>query len=140
MSAGHADFERAVFTRWSDQWSETATAFGTGEYEPTLGQSWVRLTIVEGAGTPIAIGESSPTRYPGVVTAQIFVVRQRGEREMKRLADIADAIFKRAQLVITYSPGVKHVAKFRDAGMANLGPDGPWYQGNVTFPYTRDHG
>lgn len=98
---------------------------------PPSGTPWVRLTIVEGESGLIAMGGANSNLYrnPGLVVVQIFVPISTLDNLGLQIADDVATIF-RSQFV----SGVR----FRTPSTSPIGPDGPWYQRNVTVPFTAD--
>lgn len=106
-------------------------AYPNRQFTPPDNGEWVRLAIVEGDSALAGLGGAGANLYRnnGVVVAQIFVPVAIGDGLAYEIADDIAAIF-RSKLV----SGVR----FRTPATAPVGPDGPWYQRNVTIPFRAD--
>ncbi len=106
-------------------------AYANRQFTPPDNAEWVRLAIIEGDSTLAGLGGTGANRYrnTGVVAAQIFVPVAVGDGLAYEIADDIATIF-RSKLV----SGVR----FRTPATAPAGPDGAWYQRNVTVPFSAD--
>lgn len=106
-------------------------AYPNRQFTPPDNAEWVRLSIVEGASALAALGGAGGNLYrdSGVVVAQIFVPAAAGDGLAYGIADEIAAIFR-----ATVVSGVR----FRTPSTAPVGPDGPWYQRNVSVPFSAD--
>jgi Bacteriophage related domain of unknown function len=134
----------AILSRWITQWVDgssprtpysfenektappdavAAAAFGTDT------GSWVRLTmrsVNSEQETLGPVGSRKFTRY-GNIHIQVFVPVDRGTADSDTLVGLARTVFEGARFngVCCYAGSPKEV-----------GPDGRWYQVNVTIPFT----
>lgn len=106
-------------------------AYANRQFTPPENGEWVRLNIVEGGSVLAGLAGPGANLYrnSGVVTVQIFVPVAVGDGTAYEIADDIAEIF-RSKLV----DGVR----FRTPATSPAGPDGAWYQRNVTVPFTAD--
>ncbi|MEE9140767.1 MAG: phage tail terminator-like protein [Alphaproteobacteria bacterium] len=97
--------------------------------DPPAASSWVRLTVVEGDSFQVAMGSTRRFRDTGVAIVQVFTPLGSGDGEAREIADDVQGIFKG----LTVSGVV-----FRKPRAARIGPDGRFYQVNVTIPFQAD--
>lgn len=128
----------AIEGRWDTEWvsgspssARTPTAYENVPYEPTLGTSWVRLSILNGEALQISTGDpgNNQHRHVGVIAIQIFTPAGQGTNAGRALADLAAAVFRNQRFSGLYAK-VPYIS-----GTSN---DGPWHQTNVTVPFWRD--
>jgi hypothetical protein len=96
---------------------------------PPAASPWARLTIVEGASFQVSLGASRRFRDTGTAIVQVFTALGSGDGEAREIADDVQAIFK----AITVAGVI-----FRKPSAARIGPDGRYYQVNVTIPFQAD--
>lgn len=97
--------------------------------DPPSASSWVRLTIIEGDSFQISAGTTRRFRDTGIAIVQVFTALGSGDGEAREIADDVQAIFKG----ITVSGVI-----FRKPSASRIGPDGTFYQVNVTVPFQAD--
>lgn len=97
--------------------------------DPPSETPWVRLTIAEGDSFQVSLGSTRRFRDTGVAIVQVFTALGSGDGEAREIADDVQAIFKG----ITVSGVI-----FRKPRAARIGPDGSFYQMNVTIPFQAD--
>lgn len=101
------------------------------QYEPVDKQEWVRLSIAEALSTQASLGNPGANLYrdAGVATVQIFVEVNEGDGLAYEIADDIAAIFRSQRIggLLLRTPSTSPV-----------GPDGAWYQRNVTVPFSAD--
>jgi len=97
--------------------------------DPPDSGPWVRLTILDGDASQVSLGATRRWRNPGVVTIQVFVEVGIGDGLAREIADDVAAIFRG----VTVSGVI-----FRAPSIRRVGPDGKWYQVNVSTPFQFD--
>lgn len=124
----------AIAQHWQAGWPHTPTATGNATFEPTPGQPWVRLSVLDGASRQVSVG--TPTgggvldRSDGVIAIQIFTPDDQGEAQGRWLADAACILLRRKSLAGGITTRVPSVIV--------VGNEGAWHQINVTCPFWRD--
>lgn len=134
-----ATFEQAVdeiFTVFKDAWDTTgfvALYPNTNQQPPTGTTPWARASLVHTTGGQATLANhNGQRRYErvGIFTAQIFVPigegLSRGNALAKIVADAYEGTATPSQIW------------FRDVRKTEVGPDGSWYQINVTASFTYD--
>lgn len=101
---------------------------------PDTADSWVRVSVRHGDGDLITMGPvgSRVWRNDGVVIVQIFTRSGIGRENSDALAEVAILAFRGK------SVGVSPCVRFRDIKPREIGPDGPWYQQNITTSFEYD--
>ncbi len=90
---------------------------------------WVRLTVTHGDGAQVAMGATRRWRHAGLAVVQVFVPAGEGDGTALAIADDAASVFRGVSVA-----GVS----FRAPGLARLGPEGAWYQVQVSVPWRAD--
>ena len=131
--------ERAsIEQRWATQWvtgspsaARTPTAYENVPYEPIEGTSWVRITILNGEGRQLSMGDvgNNTHRYAGVIALQIFTPAGAGSDAGKELADLAAAVFRNQRFDSIYC---------RVPYISGTSIEGQWHQTNINVPFWRD--
>lgn len=95
---------------------------------------YVRLTIMGGQGNLSAIvGDSSPTRFPGVIDLAIFTPKNMGGKSMTTWADALAGVLANKSL----ESGSVRVVTFTSR-LDVIGESGDWFQANLSIPFQRD--
>jgi hypothetical protein len=112
-----------------DDWTETPVAWPNREYRPVAGEPWVRAVVLPAQSRQMTLGSTSRRfDYVGVAVVQVFVPAGTGDVEARRLAVIAEDLFRGRTVDDT---------TFGSPYMNPVGTDGAWYQVNVVIPYRR---
>lgn len=106
---------------------QVAVAYDNIEFVPTLGSPWCRFTVLHGEGRHAAV--NGLYRNSGIVIVQIFTPIETGDALALGIADDVAGIFRgwRSGALLFGAPSLQRV-----------GPDGGWYQLNVSIPYSSD--
>lgn len=97
---------------------------------PTNGSKWVRLSVLSGGSNRAALDAANPRyRHVGIVKAQIFVKPNRGDSEIRQIAETISTIFRGVAI---------GDCQFRDPSIDVMGQENGWYQWNVSTPFYRD--
>lgn len=131
--------EKAIHERLMTAWgSRTPIKFGDMKFtEPTGDNRQFIAVFIQGQeARQIDIGTTNPLiRNPGFVVVQIFGGQDKGNRPLKRLADIVRTIFQRVTIILPSNQGTIRfgVATVREQPAMNT-----WAQVNVDIPFNRD--
>ena len=137
MSQGAAEAEGAIEARWGAQ-APLASTIATAVYShqridgPPFPRA--RMTINHGGGVANSIGESSKTRYIGIVTVDIFAPHG-SWRPLMTAADELSSIFHRVQL----TPSAEHTIRFRDATAVRKTREESLNKVSFDVPFWRDY-
>lgn len=130
IPAARVAIQSAFFTAWG---STTPIAWDNDNFDPTqINVPWVRLSIIFNGGSLASIGGPGTRLFRafGLVFVQVFTLSQSTAALNDALAQTAKDVFKGVQL-----PGGLW---FRDTGLETVGPDGKWYQQNVSAEFQYD--
>lgn len=131
------DAREAIYERFRTLWGSTSPyTFDNEDYEPPVGDAWVRLSVRHNASVLEAIGGRgyggmNKFMRSGRVFIQVFTPINQGTREADTLAQTARAIFEG----ITIS---SNAIRFNNAVVREIGPDNSWYQINVECSFDYD--
>ena len=132
---------QSIRSRFTDEWTLVrpgiAIAYDNAAFDPERDARdgnrnpapWVRLTIIPGEGFQASLGTPRVWRSTGVAVVQIFTPLARGDGAAHGLADDTAAIFRGTRV-----DGVV----FRAPSLTRIGPEGAWYQMNVSTPFHAD--
>jgi hypothetical protein len=127
--------EAAIVARFESQWSALQpeipfTYDNQGEADfITRGSPWVRVTVLPGTRTQVAMGSVRRWRSLGIVTVQIFTPAGSGTGLATRLADTVRDIFEGSTI-----SGII----FRATSLTRVEVDASWMQHNADTPYQAD--
>lgn len=128
----YADERDAICSRFEAHWaSRTPLAWPNRGFAVPPEREWIRLTILDGDTRQVSIGSPGANihRHSGVIVIQVFVPIDSGTRTARDLADQAAAIFRNQRF-----DGIRcDVPSVRE-----IGPDGVWFQVNMSCPFRRD--
>lgn len=126
LSPDEADkaIQAAFFAGWG---STTPIAWDNVDFDgEAQNTAWVRLNVQFVSGTISSLGKATARffRNQGLVFVQVFTLVGRGKSENTVLATTARNIFRGTHL----TGGLW----FRNEAIVDVGPDGKWYQQNVS--------
>lgn len=127
--------EATIVARFESQWSVSQpkipfTYDNQGEADfITRGEAWVRVTVLPGTSTQVAMGTIRRWRRLGIVTIQIFTPAGSGTGLATRLADTVRDIFEGRTI-----SGII----FRATSLTRVEVDASWMQHNADTPYQAD--
>ncbi len=127
--------EAAVVARFEARWTALQpnipfTYDNQGEADfITRGAPWVRVTILTGTSTQVAMGSTRRWRRLGIVTVQIFTPAGSGTGLATRLADTVRDIFEGRTI-----SGII----FRATSLTRVEVDASWMQHNADTPFQAD--
>lgn len=115
-------------------WATTPVAYDDVPFDSTtVTDDWIKVSIVDGAGTQISLGSDPCYRHVGIVFLNIFVLpRSSGDTAEKVARTYADSLATLFRGVTT--SGVL----FRTPSLQRIGERDGYYQMLVTVPYQRD--
>lgn len=121
--------KEAVYSRFTTQWaagSNLPFCFGNEAFDPPT-TAWVRLVVRHTAGQQDTLGPEGGRRFRrlGNIIAQVFVPIDTGEQDADAYGREITGIFEG-----TSFDGVSCQA----ADYQEIGPDGKWFQANITVP------
>lgn len=119
----------AIEQYFSTTWTYTPVAWENVQFDATNLDEWVRFVDQNASGNRAALGNNPLYRYRGIVTVQIFVKPNVGQKRVSDLIDNLTTLF-RDQVISGVNFGVPHPTK--------IGIRDGWYQVNVLCPYYRD--
>jgi hypothetical protein len=122
----------AIENRFATAWGATTpVAYQNVEFTPPTNprESWVRVSVLNGASFQASLGNNPLYRHPGVIDISIFTPTGEGGKRAAQLVDQATAVFRGAQFsgILCRAPDVREV-----------GPSDGWFQTSVSIPYQRD--
>jgi hypothetical protein len=127
--------EAAIVARFESQWRALQPNIpyaydNQGEADfITRGAAWVRVTVLPGTSTQVAMGTVRRWRRLGIVTVQIFTPAGSGTGLATQLADTVRDIFEG----FTISGII-----FRATSLTRVEVDAAWMQHNADTPYQAD--
>lgn len=129
----HAQLRQFIEARIAANWTSTPVTYDNLDYAPAQGASWVRVTILDGAGNRISLGASGAnvalTRFVGVVVVSIFTPGAIGTATARAYADTLDTLFRDVS-----ADGIIYGTPYLTA----VGRSEGWYQLNITIPFQWD--
>ena len=98
--------------------------------EPPKDKAWFRVNVKHSDGDQVSLGEAGTRKFSrdGIVTVQIFIPA--GARGLA----LADRLGK--MTVDAFEGKAAAGVWFRRVKLVEVGPDGPWFQYNVTAAFT----
>lgn len=117
-----------IFQQFVDAWGDqTPYMFQNEDLETDNLPEWARVTVLETNSTQDTLGNSGNRKFErsGVVTVQIFVRGGTGTQRLDELATIARDAYEGFTFALSS-------VTFLDVNVSEIGPDGSWYQYNVT--------
>lgn len=107
------------------------TVYDNQQHNEANKSLWCRLNVIFGDSEQVSIGAPSSQRFRtvGIMSAQLFLPANKGDKELYEMADYIIAAFKS----ITYS-GVC----FRTPSISRVGLNGNFWQLNVNCPFYFD--
>lgn len=128
------DLETTIITYFEEEWvsarPDVPVAWDNIEFDPSDNDDpWIRFSILDGNSVQASIGNDPFFRAIGIVEIQIFTPTGGGTLVSRELASDIGAIFRRVQI-----GGIT----FRAPSLSRVGPDGKWFQQNVSIPYYSD--
>jgi hypothetical protein len=134
MSLSPDEARKAIQTAFVATWGTmTPVAFDNKPFDANdLNIPWVRLNVQFTAGSISCLGIVGDRRFrnEGLVFVQVFTPVGGGVSPNDLLATTARNVFRGVQL----AGGLW----FRNEGINDVGPDGKWYQQNVTAEFIFD--
>jgi len=134
MSLSPDDARKAIQTAFIAVWgTSTPVAFDNKPFDANdLNVPWVRLNVQFTTGSISQLGQvgSRCFRNEGFVFVQVFTPVGGGVSPNDVLATIARNVFRGVQL----AGGLW----FRNEGLTHVGPEGKWYQQNVSAEFIFD--
>lgn len=134
-----ADFDTAndeILTLFKTAWDTTghpALYENLAGEPPTTPVPWARISLRHGTGGQTALsGADGTRRYDriGILTVQIFIANGKGLSEGYTLGKIVVDAFE--------GKTTPSQVWFRDVVNKEIGPDGEWFQFNVTAEFVYD--
>jgi hypothetical protein len=128
--AAREAIQSAFFTVWG---STTPIAWDNDDFDPTkINVPWVRVSIQFSSGSIASIGGVGDRFYRafGIVFVQIFTLAGSNAKLNDTYAQMAKDVFKGVQL----AGGLW----FRETQVETVGPDGKWFQQNVSSEFQYD--
>ncbi len=110
-----------------EYWNQTTISWGNIAFKIPSNEPWIRLNIVNGGSSYIALGGIK--RHSGVIMVQIFTPINTGTDAARKYADMIVSIYDSKKLGNVICDA---------ASIQILGATDVWYQVNVTIPYWRD--
>lgn len=124
----------AIRSRLSSMWSATPIGYKNAPHDPTDGQAFLFLEVLNGEASQASIGSPGARvfRHPGVIMVHVFVPMGIGEKLALEHADAVAAIFRAQSFdgVLCYAPSVGDGEPADD--------DGKWYRVTVSVPFHFD--
>lgn len=134
MSLSPDEADKAIQSTFIAAWSgATPVALDNKPFDADgLNVPWVRLNVQFTTGSISALGQvgSRCYRNEGLVFVQVFTPVGGGKSANTLLATTARNVFRGVQL----AGGLW----FRNEGIIHVGPDGKWYQQNVSAEFIFD--
>lgn len=134
MSLTPDEADKAIQGAFVAAWgSTTPVAFDNKAFDADgLNVPWVRLNVQFTTGSISALGIVGDRRFrnEGFVFVQVFTPVGGGKSANTLLATIARNVFRGVQL----AGGLW----FRNEGLVHVGPEGKWYQQNVSAEFIFD--
>jgi hypothetical protein len=120
----------AIESHFKQKWGKASKIlWENSRVKPPASGEFVRLNILQGAGSQISIGPTQLHRTESQVQLQIFGEKGKGKKKVLELADYAEELFTNLQL---------DSIQFRSAYIINVGEVSEWYQLNVVCPFYRN--
>jgi hypothetical protein len=126
---------RAIEERLKAGWtrSDVYIVFDNVRSSRPEGQSWIRLTILNGSARQADLANVMH-RHTGVIDVGVFVPENTGTAIARQIAGDVAALFKRA----TFEAGSAGRIRTRVPSIIRRGNNDGWYQLNVSVEYWRD--
>jgi hypothetical protein len=127
--------QTAITSRFDAGWRvngtlRTPVSWPNAQFTPPDNAAWCELRVNrQGAFNAAFTATDKLIRHPGLVTVDIRVPINQGDRAALDLADVAAGIFRNVT-----TDGIT----FRAPTVRDFGADGPWYRVQVDCPYWRD--
>lgn len=136
----------AIGTEFETLWvsggkARTPIAWENKQFTPPNKAAYVRLTVRNSEGLRLTFGDLDGVadyRYPGIVFVQVFVPEDTGDKDARKLADAAAAIFRSKTLNMMDGVTLKGVIRMRTPRVDVIGARDGYFQMNVMIPYVRD--
>lgn len=122
-------------------WTTTQIAWPNRDFTPPQKAAWLNVSIQSGDAAQIEMGRDRAThRHPGIVTVQVFVPVNWGDKTALDYADQVAALFRRQRVSIEDDQlELWGSIVFRSPSVRSIGADGAFFQVNVSIPFVRDY-
>ena len=127
-----ATARRDIEKRLDANWATTVIAWDNVNFIPpdaAAGNSWIRLSILDGEAIRMNLGNPGIHRQTGLITIEIFAPLSEGTDTVRGYADTIASIFRDKQF---------NGITCREASPENLGENNGWYQMNINIPFFWD--
>ena len=119
---------REIESRFAANWSLTPVAYENVPFDNDQDGPWVRLTVINGAGTTVGLGATPLVRDTGLISMVVYVKENTGTQAAKALVDQLIPIYEHTR----FSGILAYTATVAPAGNFN-----GWHQTNITIPFRR---
>ncbi len=128
----------AIYRAWISDFGSTAPfrldnekqIYGTQSTEIPQGSSWARLVVRHTSSNLDSLGPPGGRKFrrDGNVIVSVFT-------PLDTFTETVDAIVRTARQVFEGKTLTPNTVYFRAVSVNEIGPDGPWFQVNVTAPF-----
>lgn len=126
----YVSIEQTIQEHLQNNWTATEIEWQNAEYDPRLGVSFVRITILPGSERQVAMGGVlRQYRKDGVIFLSVFIPVNIGTREAWTHADNLVALYRGQEI---------NGIIFRGTETNEVGEADGWFQVNVSIDFITD--